>query len=211
MTSKTPRQSPLAIDKRSVPDQVADVLMRRIISGTFMPGDRIIESHVAEGLGVAQSSVREALRKLELIGVVEHKRYTGVVVKVSDPDNRRLAIPIRAKVEEVAIVEAMRNNIDVGPLRDMVQAMLDAKDFDASTDTHAAFHHYIFQATGHTMLTELWDLMIWRTSTLFLHGKSKEDLDPWTRSHYQIIDFLEAGDPTGAEQLALDHVAGKSA
>ena len=200
----------LAIDKRSVPEQVADVLMRRILSGTFMPGSRIVESHVAAELGVAQSSVREALRKLELAGVVEHQRYTGVVVKTPDPDSTRLAVPIRAKIEELAMVEAMRIGIDTGPLLDMVQLMLDADDFDSGSDAHTKFHHYLCRANGKGMLAELWDLMIWRTSNLFFHGKSEGNLDAVVRSHYGLIDFIETGDPTNAEQLALDHVMGKS-
>lgn len=205
----TPSLGALTIDNRSVPDQAADILMNRILSGTYMPGHRIVESHVADELGIAQASVREALRKLEYAGIVEHKRYTGAIVRVPDPDSNRLGIPIRAKIEEVAIVEAIRSKIDVGPLRDMVQAMLEAEDPDSSTGAHTNFHHYLCQATGHPLLAELWDLMILRTGTLFYEGKSKTQLDLVTHSHEAIIAFIEAGNTTGAEQLALDHVTAK--
>ena len=206
-----PTSDELVIDSRSVPDQAAQILMQRILSGTFMPGHRIVESHVADELGIAQASVREALRKLEYAGVVEHKRYTGAVVKVSDPESSRLAIPIRAKIEEIAIVEAMRVNVDVGPLHDMVKLMLSAQGPDASAKTHTDFHHYICRASGQTMLAELWDLVIWRTSSLFLHEMPKNQLDPVVHSHEKIIAFIEAGDPAGAERLALDHVTGNLA
>jgi len=206
MTSSIPEDAGLTIDKRSIPDRVADLLMRKILSGTFMPGSRIVESRVAAEIGVAQSSVREALRKLQYLGVVEHKRHIGAIVKVSDPDDARIAVPIRAKIEEVAIVEAIRRKIDTAPLREFVETMLAAKSFDAGTDAHTDFHHYISDMSGSPMLTELWDLTIWRTSSLFFHGTSDDDVEDAVRSHLAIIEFIEAGDPTGAEQLALDHI-----
>ena len=196
----------LRIDKRSIPDRVADLLMRKILSGTFMPGSRIVESRVAAEIGVAQSSVREALRKLQYLGVVEHKRNIGAIVKVSDPDDARIAVPIRAKVEEVAVVEAIRAQIDTAPLRGFVDAMLAAETFDIGTDAHTDFHHYICDVGGSSMLTELWDLTIWRTSSLFFHSTSDADVEAAVRSHLAIIEFIEAGDPSGAEQLALDHI-----
>ena len=198
----------MQIDKRSIPEQAADVILMRILAGTYMPGDRIIESHVASELGIAQSSVREALRKLELSGVVDHKRHAGVIVRTADPDDARIAVPIRAKIEEIAMVEAMRRSVDVAPLRAAVEAMRASTDFDTETAAHTDFHHYICEASGHRMLAELWDLVIWRTSALYLHGTDDDGLVAIHDAHDDIADFLELGDPSGAEQIALDHVMG---
>ena len=208
MTLEPSSTSKISIDNRSIPEHVADLVMRRILSGTYMPGDRIVESRVATEVGVAQSSVREALRKLEISGVVSHKRHVGVIVKAVDPESARIAIPIRAKIEETAMVEAMKNSIDVAPLRQMVEAMKPGIDFDAETDLHTSFHHYICEASGHKMLTELWDLTIWRTIALFLQKTTESELAIVRESHTDIVDFLEFGDPLRAPVLALQHVSG---
>ncbi|MBX2806348.1 MAG: GntR family transcriptional regulator [Hyphomicrobiales bacterium] len=58
-----------------------EALLRALREGTYSPGDRLREEEVAERLGFSRTPVREALRRLEAHGVVEHRPRTGAVIR----------------------------------------------------------------------------------------------------------------------------------
>ncbi|HTS14818.1 MAG TPA: GntR family transcriptional regulator, partial [Candidatus Sulfotelmatobacter sp.] len=80
-------------------DQVRDHLLEGILSGRYPPDSRIVETQVARDLGTSQAPVREALRALEGIGVVEIAPFRGA--RVRRPTRRELlgAYSVRAALE----------------------------------------------------------------------------------------------------------------
>jgi len=62
-------------------EQIKDVILDGIISGSRPPGSRLVETQIARELGVSQTSVREALRDLEQIGCVAHEPFRGCSVR----------------------------------------------------------------------------------------------------------------------------------
>ena len=78
MEQKKPHQ----IAKRPLyREEIKEALMQAITSGDLAPGDRIVESRWARDLGVSQSPIREAIRELEMIGLVENIPYKGTIVR----------------------------------------------------------------------------------------------------------------------------------
>ena len=69
------------ISRSPLSDQIKDRLLQEIMAGGYAPGSRIVETRVARELGTSQAPVREALRDLEALGVVETTAFRGARVR----------------------------------------------------------------------------------------------------------------------------------
>jgi DNA-binding GntR family transcriptional regulator len=69
------------ISRSVLSDQVKDRLLQAILAGEYPPGSRIVETRVAQELGTSQAPVREALRDLEALGLVQITAYRGARVR----------------------------------------------------------------------------------------------------------------------------------
>ena len=74
----------MGIHRACMRDQVRDRILSRILSGEYAPGTRLKELSLAAECGVSQAPVREALRELEALGLVECERYRGTRVRSAD-------------------------------------------------------------------------------------------------------------------------------
>ena len=138
-------------------DQVKTVLLERILSGEYAPGDRLVETRIAQELGTSQAPVREALRELELLRFLESAPFRGTWVReVSDAELIEV-FPIRAALEEVAArAAAKRLDGDVAALEAEIDAMAKAEDVVTQAEHDTRFHQLIVEASGNTRLFEMW-------------------------------------------------------
>ena len=90
------------IARRVLRDEIKEYLIEAILQGTFKPGDRIVETRIAQELGVSQAPVREALRDLEMLGVVVSSPFRGAHVREFTDEELVEIYPIRAAIEGVA-------------------------------------------------------------------------------------------------------------
>ena len=87
----------MAVISRTVlREQVKDVLLQRIASGELEPGERLVETRIAQELGTSQAPVREALRDLELLRLVESEPFRGSRVRVFGEEEMIEVYPVRA-------------------------------------------------------------------------------------------------------------------
>src|SRR3954468_15644671 len=98
-----------AIARTVLREQVKDVLLQRIVSGELEPGERLVETRIAQELGTSQAPVREALRDLELLRLVESEPFRGARVRVFDEEEMIEVYPVRAALEELAARLAAEN------------------------------------------------------------------------------------------------------
>jgi len=90
---------PAGVGRIVLRDQVKAILLERILSGDYVPGDRLVETRIAQELGTSQAPVREALRELELLRFLESAPFRGTWVReVSDAELIEV-FPIRAALE----------------------------------------------------------------------------------------------------------------
>ena len=87
------------IPRSVLADQVKERLLEGILTGHYPPDSRIVETQVARELGTSQAPVREALRGLEALGVVEITPFRGARVRRPSParDHRGLRRPLDAR------------------------------------------------------------------------------------------------------------------
>ena len=147
-----------SISRTVLREQVKDVLLQRIASGELKPGERLVETRIAQELGTSQAPVREALRDLELLRLVESEPFRGSRVRVFGMEEMVEVYPVRAVLEELAArLAAEKLGGDVTSLEAELEAMKDAVRRD---DTHAlvehdvAFHRLIVEAAGNSVLEQ---------------------------------------------------------
>jgi DNA-binding GntR family transcriptional regulator len=88
--------------RSSLRERIKDLMLQRIVSGEYAPGERLVETRIAQELGVSQASVREALRDLEHIGCVSYEPYRGCSVRTFSTEDLLEAFPVRAALESLA-------------------------------------------------------------------------------------------------------------
>ncbi len=147
-------------------EEVRNAIRQEIFSGELKPGDRIIETYWAKELGVSQGPVREAIRDLEAMGLVETVPFKGSRVRSLTEkdieDNYSVRICLESKSIRDAICtlpdDKLKNLVCI--LQDVLQEMDEhARNADLRhfTDCDAEFHREIIEATGNQVLLKLWE------------------------------------------------------
>lgn len=150
-----------AISRSVLADQVKDRILEGILSGDYGPDSRIVETQVARDLGVSQAPVREALRGLEALGVVEITPFRGA--RVRRPTRREIieAYAVRAALETLGARLAVprMGDDDLAELRDQLEAMraaARADDGHAVAEADARFHARIVELADNDTLDKVW-------------------------------------------------------
>jgi DNA-binding GntR family transcriptional regulator len=154
----------------SLRDQVRDLLLARMLSGEYPPGAKLVETRIAQELGVSQAPVREALRDLEQLGCVDYEPFRGSSVRAPSVDDLLEAYPVRAALEGVACRLAAERigETELERLAELIEDMRragEAGDARAESAADTAFHATIVEAAGNRTLTRQW-------SQLFPHART---------------------------------------
>src|SRR5262245_32363738 len=191
-------------------EQVKDILLHRIASGDLKPGERLVETRIAAELGTSQAPVREALRDLELLRLVESEPFRGARVREFGDSELIEVYPVRAVLEELAAREAAtRLDGDVGVLEREVEAMRAAArrgDVNALARHDIAFHRLMVEAAGNTILEQTWkSLGVEGRITISLYGTYVEPEEA-AELHVPILEAIRSGKPGVAGRAARKHV-----
>jgi DNA-binding GntR family transcriptional regulator len=198
---------PAGVGRIVLRDQVKAILLERILSGDYVPGDRLVETRIAQELGTSQAPVREALRELELLRFLESAPFRGTWVReVSDAELIEV-FPIRAALEEVAAREAARRlDGDVAELEAEIDAMAGAKDLLTQVEHDTRFHQLIVEASGNARLVEMWSTLqveARTTITAVATGLSPAEV---AELHRPILEALRRKNAKQAGKAIRSHV-----
>ncbi|ERL52766.1 FadR/GntR family transcriptional regulator [Halomonas huangheensis] len=168
-----------SIDRSSVALQLLERIKSALISGELQPGDYLpSETELTQSLGIGKSSVREAIKMLQAIGIVEVKRGQGTIIRKEPGDPlvdpmafgmilargmTRDVLEFRKMFEPAYTIQAMANATeeDHEHIRAAIDAMEDAIKSGAQTSKHdAAFHRAILSATHNPMTIRVGETLI---------------------------------------------------
>jgi len=207
--------------QNTLASQIYDQLKSRIIEGEktpgttrLLPGDALRTEDLARDFGVSHTPVREGLRLLERDGLVEHLPRRGVVVKQITPDQFREMFEARAALEAVTARGAAQH---AEP--EMIQQMkkllhqasrsVECEDRTGHIRSDQTFHRLIAQASGNSIVSEMTEKLIDRFQMFFIRttvNDSYAGLNRGHQEHLKILDAIEAGQPSKAEQYMVDHI-----
>ena len=208
--------------KHSLSDRLARRIRSLIQKGNYAPGDRLPSiMEMARRFGVGHPTIREALKKLETMGIVEIRHGSGVYVTRNDdvlvlasPDfggqvTKKLLIDLintRMPLEMQSAADAVRNGKPEHLLemrRLLTTAAQNLDDDDALNSVNMAFHRQIAQASGNAVLAQLIDVLkdlftAEQRLILGIFGSRERD----HQEHLAILAAIEERD----EKLAVDRM-----
>lgn len=206
--AKMRRSEPVA---RSVlSDQVKDRILQWILEGDLAPGSRIIETRVAKELGVSQAPVREALRDLATLGIIEMQAYRGA--RVRQPSKAELVegMELRGELEALAARQAAikitREELsELRILIDEMRLLAEAGNTHDHSLKNITFHAIVVRASKNRTLERIWSLLEPHARTYVTAMVPGTDLLWLGDRHIAILDALEAGDPDRAAETMRSH------
>lgn len=213
----------------AVTDEAILKIKDMILSGQLRPGDRLPpEKVLSESLGLSRSSMREAVKALEVIRVLDVRRGDGTYVTSLEPhllleamsfvvdlhdDSSILELfAVRRILEPAAVglAAARVTPADIASLRAQLDSVDNASSVEALVAHDLSFHAAIANAAGNAYLASLIESLssntvrarIWR-------GLTQENSVPRTLGeHHAIVDALERGDAALARALTEVHISG---
>ncbi len=190
-------------------DQIREILLKRILSGEYAPGDRLVEMQLAKEFGTSQSPVREALRELELLRFVESEAYKGTRIRAVSPEEIAEIYPVRAALEDLAAREAavkMRGEVSEleGEFEEMVRSANEG-DLPEIAQHDVRFHELIVEAAGNAILLDTWRSLRVEARTVITVLKADVDLIEIAEMHRPLLDALADGSPEEAGKALRWH------
>ena len=190
--------------------QVKDKMLQWILEGELPPGARIIETRVARQLGISQAPVREALRDLATLGLVEMHPYRGARVREPAAEELVEAMELRGELEAIAARRASRvmDEPMLARMREVLSAMRAAAargDAHAQALRNSAFHTCVISASGNRTLQRLWSMLEPFARTYLTATVPGADLQWLAERHTAILEALESRDPERAAEAMRRH------
>ncbi len=198
--------------KSSAPASAYQEIRARILNGDFRPGDRLREVELAEELGLSRTPVREAIRRLEQDGIVEHAAHKGAVVRLLDQSSITELYTIREVLEGTSARLAAQHasEAEIEALEEVLATQPpESADLDAAEASrrNAIFHGAIGQAAHNRFLLTAMDGI---GSALSLLGPTtlamKDRIDAAREEHRAILSAIGARDADAAEEAARAHI-----
>ena len=180
-------------------DVVFNTLRQAILRGELKPGERLMEIQLANKLGVSRTPIREAIRKLELEGLVLMIPRKGAEVAEITEKNLRDVLEVRCALEELAVQLAC-DRMDEEGVRELRAA---AETFESILN----FHDIIYAATDNRRLIQLLNNLreqMYRYRIEYL--KKKECYPQLLNEHQTIIDAIAGHDKELATKFTSQHI-----
>lgn len=193
-------------------DVVFRTLRQAILHGELKPGERLMEIHLAERLGVSRTPIREAIRKLELEGlVVMIPRRGAVVASITEKDLKDV-LEVRRTLELLAC-EVACERITPELLEELKGAkeefgrLKETEDVNRLAAVDVKFHEIIYVATGNDRLISILNNLreqMYRYRLEYLKDRSsRERLD---KEHQEIYLGIKNGDKEAVSAAVCIHI-----
>ncbi|MDO5350020.1 MAG: GntR family transcriptional regulator [Lachnospiraceae bacterium] len=193
-------------------DVVFNTLRQAILKGELEPGERLMEIQLAERLGVSRTPIREAIRKLELEGLVLMIPRKGAEVAHISETSLREVLEVRRSLEELAI-ELACQRITEEEIQEVEAAETafanairkgDAMNI-AETDEH--YHDVIYQATGNSRLVQILNNLreqMYRYRLEYIKDADKRQI--LIVEHEHILRALKSHNIAEAKSAVREHI-----
>lgn len=200
------------IIRKSTKDQVLERLTESILSGEFPPGSRLPEQKLAASLGVSSGPIREAIRELEVSGLVVGESYAGVRVTEVTQEQLLESLPVRFALEslalQLAIDNASRSQMDeLELLVDTMETVSMSRDRRAQGAMNADFHRLLVDASSNHPLMRAWTSVEFYTRLYLVSDVAAVSIERDAFLHRPIVAALLERDLAGAIAALTRHNA----
>ena len=204
---------PIKLDSyKPLRELVCENIRQAIIDGTFSPGERLMEIQLADEMGVSRTPVREAIRKLELEGLVLMIPRKGAEVAEITEKNMRDVLEVRKALEELAVQLACEK-ITAEEIEEMKKAaeefrmILKNKDITEIAEADVRFHDIIYMATDNQKLILLLNNLREQMYRYRVEYLKREEAHPQLiAEHAAIIEYISKGEKKAATDVMCKHI-----
>lgn len=199
--------------RKTLREQMADILRSKILRVEIAPGERIIEEEISRQYQVSRGPVREALRQLEEEGIITYIPRKGCVVKTLSHRDMQEVYMIRSTLEclAVRICSGRLTPCGVKRCRQAIEQMEKAgreKDLCSLIEADETFHSILVEETGCEKLFKIWK-QLQGGNTATYYTMNSEDLMPYDfvgENHQKILNLFEQGaDGKAIEEAIYAH------
>ena len=197
-------------DPKHAQKDAYQLILEAIDSHIYKPGDRLVESDLADRFGVSRTPIREALQRLETQSLLTRDGRSLIVASLDHTQMAELYV-VRGELEGLAARLAARHATpeEIRVLKDMVQA--DRKllgDPPALSRANKRFHKQIHLASHNRFLVQQLDLVhrsmaLLATTSLAAEGRGDDAL----AEHDAIVEAIAAGDGDAADKALREHIS----
>ncbi|MCI5869038.1 MAG: GntR family transcriptional regulator [Dorea sp.] len=193
-------------------DVVFNTLRQAILRGELKPGERLMEIQLANKLGVSRTPIREAIRKLELEGLVIMIPRKGAEVADITEKSLRDVLEVRKALEELAVQLAC-DKITQEEIEELKRAaeefkkILKSRDITEIAEADVRFHDVIFMATDNQKLIQLLNNLreqMYRFRVEYL--KNEEVYPQLIAEHEEIIEHIAKKEKDEASGIVCQHI-----
>lgn len=193
-------------------DMVVIRLREAILSGHLRDGQRIVEQEIAAEYGTSRGPIRDALRQLEIEGLVTRTPRRGAYVTSLSQQDAIEVLAIREAIEPVAVRFLLQQQDPslFHPLEECLNRLEEAArrdDWPSAVLLDMEFHTLIYHLSGQRRLQRIWESL--RTpllQTFRLHRQFYPSIKEVPQRHRLLFDVLRSGDGGRAETEARLHV-----
>jgi DNA-binding GntR family transcriptional regulator len=202
-------------ETRTLADSVCEQIVTAIVIGEIPPGQKISEPELAKTYGISRGPLREAMRKLEALRLVERKPHIGArVVNLSAKELIEI-YRVREALEGMACRLAAENmpQDEIDSLRDLLDEheqsidQLDGRSY-FQKEGDLDFHYRIVNGSKNAKLLEFLGGDLYHLVRMYRYQFSVSSSRPKRalKEHRQIIDAIESRDPELSEMLMRRHI-----
>jgi GntR family transcriptional regulator, transcriptional repressor for pyruvate dehydrogenase complex len=211
--------------REPVSAEIARKLLDYLLSGVLLPGDRLpSERELSRTFGVGRSAVRDALKPLTLLGIIDVRQGDGTYLRATESEvlpkavewglllgERRALDLVEARrhieVALATLAAQRRNEEDLRELRRLLRQMEEAGSDDEFIDADMAFHLRLADAAGNSVLSGILTnirslIQVWITRVTY----AADSVVPSYQEHVPIMEAVEAEDPAAAAAAMAAHL-----
>lgn len=188
---------------------IKETIMRDILLGKLLPGDKLVEAQYAEAFGTSRAPVREAFYLLTLEGMVKRIPRKGTVVRGFSSEETKDIIEIRCFLENMA-VEKLRNKKYDSYLQNMEEIIKKTKSIKNQSNEYAElnyqFHEQLITASESEVIktnyARLGNILLTIQNVAFMKA---DDINKSISEHEQLVKYLYQNNIDKAKKLLDDH------
>jgi len=199
-------------ERKSLGEHVFDNLKQAIIRGNITPGEWLVESHIAQMLGMSRTPVREAIHKLEREGLIERRPRGGFTVLGLGQKDIEETFGIRSVLEgyaaKLATVKHQARELKALEKKiEEFQVCLKKRQLDMLPDINTQFHDLLYALSKSPRLIHMINALrdqIFRFRQMILKDDKLASIS--NEDHIQMLHFMRKRDAEGVERLVRDHI-----
>lgn len=198
--------------QKPLSELIADEIKRWIWNKELQYGDRLIETDLAEKFDVSRSTIREALKILEVEELIISKARKGTYVATFTEKDLEEINELRILLEPRAFLQALpkleeQHFKDLEEITGKMKQGVEQKDWTELFDLDMTFHRYIMKLSDNSRILKIYESLQVQIRTALMHlDQYYSSFDAFYKEHQELLEILKTKDPNKVKKSIINHI-----